>query len=267
MRGSVSLLFALIEGEPSELAGARGDSRGGGAIYAAAMRQQPSDTSRSPTHRTWQEIRARIVRTSSCGSRAHEGGRGGPRRANAVGLEHGAVAQEGIENPGEAASEGDDGHRFAAARGDPQGPGAQGLGLGRVAAEEGDGGLNQEPAGARVAGLGDRTPALGLARAVLAGHEAEIGFEVMGVAEALGVVDSGEEGGGGDGADARDGAQTRHARILDGEVLDGGVGIHELPVEGRRRASSGATTESNRPGRGKSHTRVTKVSALPDGTR
>ena len=38
-RGSVSLLFALIKGEPSELAGARGDSRGGGAIYAAAVRQ------------------------------------------------------------------------------------------------------------------------------------------------------------------------------------------------------------------------------------
>src|SRR5512147_23131 len=51
-RGSVSLLFALSKGEPSELAGARGDSRGGGAIYAAALRQQPSNTPRSPTHRT-----------------------------------------------------------------------------------------------------------------------------------------------------------------------------------------------------------------------
>jgi hypothetical protein len=30
--------------------------------------------------------------------------------------------------------------------------------------------LNQEPAGARVAGLGDGAAALGLARAVLAGH-------------------------------------------------------------------------------------------------
>ena len=34
------------------LAGAGGDSRGGGAIYAAALRQQPSQHSRSPTHRT-----------------------------------------------------------------------------------------------------------------------------------------------------------------------------------------------------------------------
>jgi hypothetical protein len=92
--------------------------------------------------------------------------------------------------------------------------------------------LNQEPAGARVAGLGDRAPALGLARAVLAGHEAEVGFELMREAEALGVVDRGDEGGGGDGADAGDGAQARHARVLDGEVLDRGVGVRELPVEG-----------------------------------
>ena len=54
----------------------------------------------------------------------------------------------------------------------------------------------------------------------------------MRVAEALGIVDGGEEGGGGDGADAGDGAQTRHARILDGEVFDRGVGVRELGVEG-----------------------------------
>ena len=40
------------------------------------------------------------------------------------------------------------------------------------------------------------------------------------------------KGGGGDGADAGDGAQARHARVLDGEVLDRGVGVRELPVEG-----------------------------------
>ena len=34
------------------LAGAGGDSWGGGAIYAAALRQEPSNISRSPTHRT-----------------------------------------------------------------------------------------------------------------------------------------------------------------------------------------------------------------------
>jgi hypothetical protein len=83
-----------------------------------------------------------------------------------------------------------------------------------------------------VARLGDRAPALRLARAVLAGHEAEVGFELMRVAEALGIVDGGDEGGGGDGADAGNGAQARHARILDGEVFDRGVGVRELPVEG-----------------------------------
>src|SRR5215475_13474790 len=90
---------------------------------------------------------------------------------------------------------------------------------------------NEEPAGARVAGLGDRAPALRLAGAVLAGHEAEVGFELMGVAEAVGIVNGGAEGGGGDGADAGDGAQAQHARILDGEVLDRGVGVRELSVE------------------------------------
>ncbi len=38
----------------------------------------------------------------------------------------------------------------------------------------------------------------------------------MRVVEALGIIDGGEEGGGGDGADAGDGAQARHAGSLDG---------------------------------------------------
>ena len=50
--------------------------------------------------------------------------------------------------------------------------------------------------------------------------------------EAPDVVDGGEEGVGGDGADAGDRAQPRHAGILDGEVLDRRVGVRELPVEG-----------------------------------
>jgi hypothetical protein len=37
------------------------------------------------------------------------------------------------------------------------------------------------------------------------------------VAKALGVIDGGEEGRGGDGTDAGDGAQARHTRVLDGE--------------------------------------------------
>ena len=54
----------------------------------------------------------------------------------------------------------------------------------------------------------------------------------MGVAEALGIVDRSEEGSGGDGADAGDGAQARHARILDGERLDPLVAVRERLVEG-----------------------------------
>jgi hypothetical protein len=51
-RGSVSLLFALVKDEPIEPVGAGGDSKGGGAIYAAALQQRPRQHSRSPTHRT-----------------------------------------------------------------------------------------------------------------------------------------------------------------------------------------------------------------------
>jgi hypothetical protein len=152
--------------------------------------------------------------TGSRGLRRHR-----TRRPNAVRVEHTAIAQQRIEDAGEAPGEGDDGYLFTATGGNAQGPGPQFLGLRRVAAEDGDRGLDQQPAGARGAGLGDGATALGLAGAVLAGHEAEVGFELMRVAEALGLVDGGEEGGGGEGADAGDGAQARDARILGGEVL------------------------------------------------
>lgn len=89
-----------------------------------------------------------------------------------------------------------------------------------------DRGLNQQPAGAGMAGFGDGTAALGLAGAVLAGHKAEVGFELMRVAEALGIVDRGDEGGGGDRAPAGDGAQARHPRILDGRCS---IRSSELP--------------------------------------
>ena len=50
-----------------------------------------------------------------------------------LGREHAAIAQQRIENAGEATGEGDNGHLLAAARGDAQGPGPQRLGLRRVA--------------------------------------------------------------------------------------------------------------------------------------
>ena len=149
-----------------------------------------------------------------------------------LGLEDAAITEQRIEDAGEATGKRDDGDVFPAARGDAQGPGPQVFRLRRATTEDRDRGLNQQPAGARVAGLGDRPAALRLVGAVLTGHEAEIGFEVMRVAEALGIVDRSEEGGGGDGAHAGDGAQARHARILGGEVLDPLVGVRELLVEG-----------------------------------
>src|SRR5262245_23648757 len=56
-------------------------------------------------------------------------------------------------------------------------------------AENREGGLDEQPARAAGTGLGDAAAALGLAGDVLAGHEAKVGFELMRVAEALGVID------------------------------------------------------------------------------
>src|SRR5260370_17748254 len=136
------------------------------------------------------EIRARIVTASSIGSDGHESRSSGTRRPNALGLEHAAITQQRIENAREATGESDDGHLFAAARGDAQSPGPQRLGFQWVSAEDRDRGLNQEPAGARVTGLGDRPAALRLPGAVLAGHEAELGVAVLPGAGALRTADS-----------------------------------------------------------------------------
>jgi hypothetical protein len=62
------------------------------------------------------------------GSHAHGGGgssRGTARRPNALGLEHAAIPQQGIEDAGEATGEGDHGHLFSRARGDAHSPGPQ----------------------------------------------------------------------------------------------------------------------------------------------
>ena len=61
---------------------------------------------------------------------------------NALGLEHAAIAQQRIEDAGEATGERDNGDLFSTARGDAHGPGPQFLRLGRAAAEDRDGGLN-----------------------------------------------------------------------------------------------------------------------------
>ena len=68
---------------------------------------------------------------------------------------------------------------------------------------------------------------------------AEGGFEVMRVVEPLHIVDRGDEGGGGDGPDAGDRAQARHAGILDGQVLDRGVRVGELSVDGAHDGEQG----------------------------
>ncbi len=145
-------------------------------------------------------------------------------------IEGGAVAQERIEEAGHAAGEGHDGEMFAAARGDAERPGPERLGLGRSAAEDGDGDLNQEPAHPGLSCLGNGAAALRLPRAELARDEADGGFDLVGVTEALDVVDRGDEGDSGDGPDAGDGAQALDALTVRGDVLDHLVRIGELGI-------------------------------------
>ena len=107
----------------------RGFERGG-AIFAAALRQRPSDISRSPTiepARDQSPNRQGVVErfTRSQGQWPWEA------TAERAGREHAAIAQQRIEDAGEAPGEGDDGDLFAAARGDAQGAGPQVLRLRR----------------------------------------------------------------------------------------------------------------------------------------
>src|SRR5712691_3079753 len=166
-------------------------------------------------------------------------GDGDRQGRGAAGCIHRPIPEERIENAGQAAGQRDDGDVLAATCSDAQGPGPERLSRGGPAAEDREGGLNEQPAHARVPGLSDGAAALRLARAVLAGHEAEIGFELMRMVEAPDVVDGGEEGGGGDGADAGDRAQPWHAGILDREVLDRRVRVRELLVEGTHDSEQG----------------------------
>jgi hypothetical protein len=103
-------------------------------------------------------------------------------------LEDAAVAQEGIEDAGQAPGEGDDGDGLAATGRDVQGPGVECLGLGGATAEDGHGGLDEELAGAPGAGLGEGAAALRVAGAELAWDQAGVGLDLMGVLEALRIV-------------------------------------------------------------------------------
>jgi hypothetical protein len=58
--------------------------------------------------------------------------------------------------------------------------------------------------------------------------------DLVGVAEAVGIMKGGDDGGGGHGPDAGHGAQALDARIVRGEVFDDLVGLGELAVEGER---------------------------------
>jgi len=103
---------------------------------------------------------------------------------------------------------------------------------GGPAAQEGDGGLNQEPAGAWRPGFRDGAAVLRVARAALAWPEAEVRLKLVRVVKAPDVVDRGDKGGGGDGPDAGHGAEALGLLIVSRPALDRRVGIHELAIEG-----------------------------------
>src|SRR4030095_7719337 len=120
---------------------------------------------------------------------------------------------------GQAAGEGDHRDMLSTAGGDSEGPGPEPPRLWGSAPEYWGGCVGCGPAARRVA------------LPVLERHEAEIGLELVRVGEALDVVDRGDEGGGGYGPDARDGAQALDTLIVSGHALDRLVGIRELAVE------------------------------------
>ena len=148
------------------------------------------------------------------------------------------------------------------------GPRSQVLRLRRAAAADRDGGLNQAPAGARVAGLGDRAPRAASrpsctrrapsrgrpradARGGSVGHRrwrrrkaAAVTGPMLGTERRRGTR----------------GSWTARCSIVASEYVS-------CPLRGRMRARSGATTERKRPGRRRLCTRGTKCSALPEGTR
>lgn len=115
-------------------------------------------------------------------------------------------------------------------RRDVEGPCVEGLRLRRPAPQDGDGDLNQKPAHAGRPRLGDVAAALCLPRTELARYQAEVGFDLVRVAEALGVIEGGDEGGG-HGPDAGDGSQVLNTRIVSGHARDRPVGIRKLGVE------------------------------------
>jgi hypothetical protein len=69
------------------------------------------------------------------------------------------------------------------------------------------GGLDQQPAGVAVAGLGDGAAAILLTRGVLAGDETQEGHQASGRVEAEEVVELGDQAHGGGGVDAAEAAQ------------------------------------------------------------
>jgi len=148
-----------------------------------------------------------------------------------------------------------------------QRPGVERLGLGVATVEDGDSGLNEQPAGAARPGLGDGAAALRVAGAELARDQAEVGLDLMGVAEALGIVEGSDEGGGGDGPDGGHGAQSLDARIVGGELFDDLIGIGELAVAGQHDGEKRGDERAELARKGIAAIRSTEASAPPEGTR
>ena len=184
------------QGRAIVLAGARGDSKGGGAIYATALEGGQGDTRAHPPVEPARDRDSHARSSSRCGwDCGWERGRDhGSWRAS--GVDRRAVPEQRIEDAGHPAGEGHDGDVLAATRYDVQGPRVEGLRLRRPAPQDGDGDVNQEPAPVGGARLGDVTAAVALSRAALARHEAELRLDLVGVAAALDVVEGGDEGGG-----------------------------------------------------------------------
>jgi len=127
----------------------------------------------------------------------------------------------GPEDTSELVGEGDGGTVVSAALEDGEGPGLEVVGAFDAGSGEQDGAraVDQESAQIRIAALGDGAEMTAQAAGELAGDQAERAGEPSAGSESVQRADEGDQGGGGDQANSRDGEGSRRVGRAGGEPL------------------------------------------------
>src|SRR5436190_6243230 len=135
------------------------------------------------------------------------------------------VLPDGPDDAGQFVGEGHGRFVVAAERLELQSPGAQTVGGATLLGSPEDGAcaVDEQHAEVDVAALADGAEAADEAAGALARRQPQVAGQVTAGGEALHVSDEGDQGGSGDEADARDGAQAGNDRDLVGERLELGL--------------------------------------------